>query len=90
MQKTLARENRIRENQIKAQAEREERNRKLMMSKQNASESRRALVQEVQEEKRRLNTILHQGKSYSEQEKYMKAEEVRQRYVWQTNYCGIY
>jgi hypothetical protein len=67
--------------QIKAQAEREERARKLYMSKQNAADSRRALVQEVLDEKRRLSAVYHEGKSYTEQEKYHKAQEIRERYV---------
>ena len=67
--------------QAKAQAEREERNKKLQLSKQSAGEIKRALVGEVKEEKRRLNEFVHQGRSAAEQEKHTKALEARQRYA---------
>lgn len=51
------------------------------MSKMHATESRRALVQEALEEKRRLSAVMNEGKSYAEQEKYYKAQEIRQRFV---------
>eukprot|EP01032_Pedospumella_encystans_P021291 gene21291-24161_t len=79
MQKTLADENRIRNTQIRAQAEREERLRKLHTSKLNADHSKRALVEEVKQEKRRLSQVLQQGRSLSEQDKYVRAQEVRER-----------
>jgi hypothetical protein len=65
--------------QIRAQNEREERQRKLQLSKQSAAESRRALVQEVLDEKRRLSAVLHEGKNYAEQEKFNRVQEIRQR-----------
>lgn len=53
----------------------------MSQSRQYTSESRRALVNEMLEEKRRLAAVMYQGRSYAEQEKYEKAEEVRRRYV---------
>lgn len=65
--------------QIKAQAEREERQRKLVLSKQSADESKRALVEEIKQEKRRLSLVANEGRSVQEQDKYNKAQEAREK-----------
>jgi hypothetical protein len=64
---------------LKAQAEKEERLKKLLTSKQNVMESKRSLVDEVREEKRRLNAVVNQGRSAAEQQKYERAQEVREK-----------
>lgn len=65
--------------QIRAQAEREDRLRKLHTSKLNADQSKKAHVEEVKEEKRRLSRVVQQGRSLSEQDKYLRAQQVRER-----------
>jgi hypothetical protein len=49
------------------------------MSRQNTADSRRAVVSEMLEEKRRLAAVVQEGRSYAEQEKYYKAQEIRER-----------
>jgi len=53
--------------------------RKLHTSKLNADHSKKAHVEEVKEEKRRLSQVVQQGRSLSEQDKYLRAQQVRER-----------
>lgn len=52
-----------------------------MLSKQSADESKRALVEEVKQEKRRLSMVANEGRSVQEQDKYSRAQEAREKYV---------
>ena len=51
----------------------------MLISKQTADESKRALVEEIKQEKRRLSAVANEGRSVSEQEKYNKAQESREK-----------
>lgn len=69
----------IRALQAKAAAERDERQRKLLQTRQMLSETRRKAALQKKEETRKLEDLVQQGKAYVELEKRMQAEAGRKR-----------
>lgn len=75
----MAREAKIREVQAKAAADREERRKKLQMTKQLVNESRKTAASQEKVESKRLAELAVENKKQAQIEKRSKAEEEKKR-----------